>query len=170
MANRDSQTNTPKDNPQRFDQAPPLPPAGASLPDHLDAFGDALKAFRWCLALRPLSGTRVDESVFEVQTMVQALQGEMSKLCDPLNFGEVGNVLDESCVYDKAYHLQGLLHLLDMGLYSITLEGDSGYPSDSLDPPGIERLFDLICKAFGDLRAVIAREMERHTSGADLAH
>lgn len=170
MANSDSQTNTPKHNPQKSDQAPPLPPSGASLPDHLDAFGDALKAFRWSLAIRPLSGSRVDERVFEVQTMVEALRGEMEKLLDPLNFGEPGNVLEEPCVYDKAYRLQGLLYLLDMGLYSINLEGDAGYPSESLDPPGIERLFNLICKAFGDLRAVIAREMERHTSGADLAH
>lgn len=170
MANRDSQTNAPKDNPQRFDPAPPLPPEGASLPDHLDAFGDALKAFRWGLALRPLSGDKVDEHVSEAQSMLEALQGELNKLYDPPYFGEVGKVLDVPLVYDKVYQLQGLIYLLDMGLYSINLEGDVGYPSESLDPPGIDRLFNLICKAFGDLRAVIAREMERHTSGADLAH
>jgi hypothetical protein len=170
MANRDSQTTTPKDNPQRFDQPPNLARATASLPDHLDAFGDTLKAFRWGLAIRQITGPSVDEPVFEVRTMVEALQGELNKLFDPVRFGDIGKVLDMPHVYNKTYHLQGLIYLMDGALCSMNLAGDAGYPSEALDSKGVERLFGLICGAFDGLRRMIAEEMQSHTIGATCAH
>jgi len=170
MANRDSQTTTPEINPQKVDQGQTRERPAKSLQEHLAAIGDALTAARWGLINRDFSGDDIGERVYEMRAMVEAITREVGKLVDPVVFGEPGKVLETSYVIKVHDQLFGLLYLIDDGLVSMEMAGDTGMPPAGLDRQGVQRLLTLASDAFGDLRGAIDSATQKHTQAVQLAH